>query len=119
MTTTDRFTQLVTDVSAFAAEREWEQFHTPKNLVMALAGEVGELIAEFQWLGQDESRLNPADDRLRAVREEMADVLIYLIRLSTVLEVDLIDAATDKLVLNEKRYPVELSRGNSDHPQSS
>jgi dCTP diphosphatase len=116
MTTTDLFEKLVADVSAFAAEREWEQFHTPKNLAMALAGEAGELIAEFQWLTQEESKLDPADDRFRAAREEMADVMIYLIRLSTVLGIDLIDAAMDKLALNEKRYPAELSLGRSDRP---
>ena len=97
-------------------KRSREQFRTPKNLVMALVGKAGELIAEFQCLSPDESMLDPADDRLRAVREEMADVVIYLIRLSTVLKVDLIDAAMDKLVLNEKRYPAELSHGKSDRP---
>jgi len=91
----------------FAAERDWEQFHSPKNLVMALAGEVGELTAIFQWLTPDES----ADIMAQAasatrVREEMADVFAYLLRLSDVLGVDLEAALADKIVKNAVKYPV-------------
>ncbi len=103
-------------VTTFAAARDWQQFHTPKNLAMALAGEAGELLAEFQWLTPTESRLKPDDPRYSAVEEEMADVFIYLLRLSEVLAIDLIGAADRKLVINADRYPVELSRGRSDRP---
>ena len=95
----------------FAAERDWEQFHTPKNLVMALAGEVGELTEIFQWLTPDESSdvmVEPAT--AGRVREEMADVLAYLLRLSDVLGVDLEAALAEKIVKNAGKYPVEASR---------
>lgn len=96
----------------FAAEREWDAFHTPKNLAMALAGEVGELVAEFQWLTPEESAsLEP--DRRKAVASEMADVLIYLVRLADVLGVDLLDAASSKLESNRRRYGVEWSKGSA------
>ncbi len=96
----------------FAVERDWEQFHTPKNLVMALAGEVGELTEIFQWLTPDES----ADVMVEAasagrVREEMADVLAYLLRLSDVLGVDLEAALAKKIVKNAVKYPVETAQG--------
>ena len=96
----------------FAVERDWEQFHTPKNLVMALAGEVGELTEIFQWLTPDES----ADVMVEAasagkVREEMADVLAYLLRLSDVLGVDLEAALAEKIVKNAVKYPVETAQG--------
>jgi NTP pyrophosphatase (non-canonical NTP hydrolase) len=95
----------------FAVERDWEQFHSPKNLVMALAGEVGELTEIFQWLTPDES----ADVMVEAisagrVREEMADVLAYLLRLSDVLGVDLEDALAEKIIKNAVKYPVERAR---------
>jgi NTP pyrophosphatase (non-canonical NTP hydrolase) len=95
----------------FAVERDWEQFHSPKNLVMALAGEVGELTEIFQWLTPDES----ADVMVVAVsagrvREEMADVLAYLLRLSDVLGVDLEDALAEKIIKNAAKYPVERAR---------
>lgn len=97
----------------FAAEREWERFHTPKNLAMALSGEAGELIEHFQWLTPEES------SKLRApVREEvaleMADVLLYLVRLADVLEIDLAEAARRKIAINAQRYPVERARGRAD-----
>lgn len=96
----------------FAEEREWAQFHTPKNLAMALAGEAGELLAEFQWLTPEESGSLSAD-QLEAVRAEMADVLIYLTRLADVLEVDLLAAAMDKVEANSLRYSVEVAKGNA------
>lgn len=96
----------------FARERDWEQFHSPKNLVMALAGEVGELIEHFQWLSEAQSaRLDP--DRRERVGEELADCLIYLIRLSERLGIDPIAAAYRKIALNERRYPVERVRGDA------
>ncbi|MBS0322187.1 MAG: nucleotide pyrophosphohydrolase [Proteobacteria bacterium] len=95
---------------AFARERDWEQFHSPKNLAMALAGEAGELLAVFQWLTEAESRALPAAD-LAAARDELADVLLYLVRLGDALGVDLATAARDKLAANAIRYPVAKARG--------
>ena len=93
----------------FAAERDWEQFHSPKNLVMALAGEVGELTEIFQWLTPDESArvMTAAAGR---VREELADVLAYLLRLADVLDVDLEAALAEKIVKNAVKYPAETAR---------
>lgn len=93
----------------FAAERDWEQFHSPKNLVMALAGEVGELMEIFQWLTPDES-VRVMTDAAGPVREEMADVLAYLLRLADVLDVDLETALAEKIVKNAMKYPVETAR---------
>ena len=98
-------------LAAFAAERDWEKFHSPKNLAMALSVEVSELLEEFQWLTEEQSRsLDP--ERRERVRLEMADVLIYLLRLAGKLDVDLLDAATDKLALNEQKYPADRVRGS-------
>nr|WP_206066752.1 nucleotide pyrophosphohydrolase [Nonomuraea sp. FMUSA5-5] len=96
----------------FARVREWEQFHTPKNLAMALAGEVGELVAEFQWLTADESR-DPDPETLARMRTELGDVTLYLVRLADVLGVDLLEAARAKLDDNDRRYDAELYRGSA------
>src|SRR5262245_27929746 len=96
----------------FAAERDWDQFHSPKNLASALAVEAAELLERFQWLTEDESRkLPPAE--LAKVREEMADVLNYLVRLADKLDVNLLDAAREKIKVNAVKYPVEKSRGSA------
>ena len=96
----------------FAAERDWDQFHSPKNLAAALAVEAAELLEPFQWLTEAGSRaLDPA--QLAAVREEMADVLLYLVRLADKLDVDLLAAAQDKILRNAQKYPVEKARGSS------
>lgn len=101
-------------VAQFARERDWERFHSPKNLAMALAGEAGELLELFQWLSEDESRKVAGDPATaRAVRDELADVLVYLVRLAAVLEVDLDEALRSKLAANAVRYPVALARGNA------
>ena len=98
----------------FAAERDWQQFHTPKNLVMALAGEVGELTEIFQWLSEDASRQVMDDGQTaREVRDELADVFGYLLRLADVLEVDLASALEAKIERNGIRYPVTTSRGSA------
>ena len=95
----------------FARERDWEQFHSPKNLAMALSVEAAELLENFQWLTEEQSR--KLDVRTQeAVASEMADVLLYLIRLGDQLGIDLMAAAQRKIVENAKKYPVEKSRGN-------
>lgn len=95
-------------------ERDWGQFHTPKNLVMALAGEVGELLAEFQWLTPDESMRVLSDEEAGArVLAEIGDVMIYLTRLADVLGVDLAVTAREKLADSVRRYPVEETRGSA------
>lgn len=98
---------------AFAAERDWDRFHTPKNLAMALAGEAGEVIEHFQWLTAEESAALPAEVA-DAVALELADVLLYLVRLADVLGIDLAEAAARKLAINALRYPVERARGKAD-----
>jgi NTP pyrophosphatase (non-canonical NTP hydrolase) len=106
--------ELAARLRDFAAARDWEQFHTPKNLAMALAGEVGELIAELQWLTPDEAARVMADPEAAArMRSELADVTIYLVRLASVLGVDLIDAAQAKLAEAETRYPAAAYRGSA------
>ncbi|MCB1792426.1 MAG: nucleotide pyrophosphohydrolase [Gammaproteobacteria bacterium] len=97
---------------AFARERDWEQFHSPKNLSMALAGEAGELLEHFQWLSEQQSAALNADKK-DAVALELADILIYLIRLSERLGIDLVDAAYRKMAINEARYPTERVRGDA------
>ena len=116
---------LTARVRAFAQERDWDQFHTPKNLAMALAGEVGELLAELQWLTPEQSAAVMADDELGPrVRAEIGDVTIYLVRLADVLGIDLVQAASDKLEESGRRYTVEASHGSvakigGDHPTGS
>ncbi|MFD6563620.1 nucleotide pyrophosphohydrolase [Micromonospora profundi] len=101
-------------VRAFAEERDWQQFHTPKNLAMALAGEVGELIAEFQWLTPEQAAVVMSDpDAGSRVKAEMGDVMIYLTRLADVLGVDLVEAALTKLEDSARRYPIEQARGSA------
>jgi NTP pyrophosphatase (non-canonical NTP hydrolase) len=96
----------------FAAAREWDQFHSPRNLSIALSVEAAELLEHFQWLSEEQSRhLSLAG--IEAVGEEIADVLLYLIHLADKLDIDLIDAANRKLVKNEEKYPADKSRGNS------
>lgn len=98
----------------FAQDRDWEQFHSPKNLVMALTGEVGELTEIFQWMTEADSKnagVNP--ETSQAVRDELADVLLYLVRLSSALGVDLNEAVSQKLEKNSKKYPVEKAKGSS------
>lgn len=105
-------------VAQFVQERDWRQFHAPKNLSMALAIEAAELMEHFQWLDVEASREVRNDPtRLEAIREEMADVLCYLVALANELEVDLSDAVREKLVKNAEKYPVELCRGRYDRPQ--
>ncbi len=102
----------------FAAERDWDQFHTPKNLAMALAGEVGELVEIFQWLTAEESAAVMSSPRAQDVCDELADVLIYLVRLADVLGVDLIGAGFEKLQKNALKYPVQEVQGSATKRKS-
>jgi dCTP diphosphatase len=96
----------------FAAERDWEQFHSPKNLAIAVSVEAGELLEHFQWLTAEQSA-NLSKGDLAKVRLELADVFLYLVSLSDKLGVDLVAAAFEKLEINGKKYPVELAKSNA------
>ena len=99
------FDALKEEIRAFAQARDWEQFHTPKNLAMAITGEAGELAAEFQWLTAQQSVLEAlSDEQLEAISLEIADVQIYLLRLADVLRVDVPTAVRKKLEINESRF---------------
>lgn len=98
----------------FAEARDWNRFHSPKNIATALAVEAAELLENFQWLTEEESRrLAEKPEDYRAVREEIADVQIYLLRLADLLGVDLEIAVRDKMDQNAAKYPVELAKGNA------
>jgi dCTP diphosphatase len=96
----------------FAAARDWEQFHSPKNLASALIVEAGELLEHFQWATEEESRTISQQTR-EEVAQEMADVLLYLVQLASALNVDLGEAALKKIEKNAERYPAHLARGSS------
>jgi NTP pyrophosphatase (non-canonical NTP hydrolase) len=99
-------------LTEFADERDWNEFHTPKNLAMALAGEAGELLAEFQWLTAEQSCALTVQQHT-AVKYEMADVLLYLLRLADKLNVNLEQAAYEKIALNAEKYTIALAKGNA------
>jgi len=108
----DPLADLALRLRGFAAERDWDRFHSPKNLAMALTGEAGELAAEFQWLTESESQcLEP--ERLARVQQEAADVLLYLVRLADKLQFDLVEAAHRKIEHNAQNYPADKVRGSS------
>ena len=108
----DSLAALDTRLLAFARIRDWEQFHSPKNLSMALAGECGELLEHFQWLTEAQSAdLSP--DKRREVAHELADILIYVVRLCERLDIDPIAAAYEKIAMNEARYPADRVRGDA------
>ena len=96
----------------FAEERDWNQFHSPKNLSMALIGEAAELVEHFQWLSEDQSKTLPTDKH-NEVALELADIFIYLIRIADKLNVDLINTAYKKVEINKQKYPVEKVKGKS------
>ena len=108
----DRLNAVRDVVRTFVSERDWEQFHTPKNLATALCVEAAELLEPFQWLksGNIEEISN---EKQTEIRHEMADVFVYLIMLADKMNVDLIDAANEKIALNSRKYPVELVRGDA------
>ncbi|MCK9687234.1 nucleotide pyrophosphohydrolase [Scleromatobacter humisilvae] len=100
---------------AFALERDWGQFHSPKNLACALSVEAAELLEHFQWMTEDQSRA-PDEASRAGIAHEAADVLLYLIQLADQLGIDLLEAADRKIALNAAKYPVASARGNSRRP---
>jgi len=102
----------------FADERDWDQFHNPKNLAMALSVEASELVEIFQWLTPKQAEEIMSTNESEHVKEEMADIMIYLLRLADKLNVDLESAVTSKIVQNGKKYPVDFSKGNADKSTS-
>jgi len=108
----DSLAQLNARLLRFAQERDWEQFQSPKNLAMALAGEAGELLEHFQWLTEEQSA-NLSPEKQRAVSHELADILNYLVRLAQRLDIDLLAATDEKIAINERRYPAEKVRGDA------
>ncbi|MFV8817132.1 nucleotide pyrophosphohydrolase [Haliea sp. E17] len=100
------------ELRRFASERDWEQFHSPKNIVMALGVEAAELMEIFQWLSEEQS-FSLSDEQRRQVEEEAGDVLNYLIRLCDLLNIDLLQAARDKIKVNAEKYPVDQAKGKA------
>jgi len=105
-------TELIEKIRRFNQQRDWEQYHSPKNLAMALAGEVGELLECFQWLTEQQSR-NLTPEQRAAVEEEIGDVTIYLLNLADHLGIDLIEAAHRKLEQNARKYPIAKAKGQA------
>ncbi len=102
-------------LAAFAKERDWDQFHSPKNLSMALAGESGELLEIFQWLTPGSSERSAlSDDQLQSATDELADILIYALRLADRLDINLETAIAEKIKKNAVRYTIEVARGNAE-----
>lgn len=110
--TTPTLTAIQTQLEAFAKARDWDQYHSPKNIAMALSVEAAELVEIFQWKTEAESAALNEQDRL-AASHEIADVLLYLLTISRVLDIDILQAAQDKLDLNAQKYPVHKSKGNA------
>ena len=106
----DKLRDLLRD---FAKDRDWDQFHSPKNLAMALVVEAGEIVEHFQWLTEQESK-NLSAKKLGEIREEIGDTLIYLARLADKLGIDPLEAARDKVEKNAQKYPVEKSKGKAN-----
>jgi dCTP diphosphatase len=108
----DSLNDLRARIDAFVQERDWAQFHTPKNLAMAMIVEAAELVEQFQWdTPQESHQLTP--EKREAVSHELADTFVYLLRIAEVLKIDLIEAANAKIELNAKKYPVEKARGSN------
>ncbi len=103
---------LIEKLRAFAEERDWEQFHSPKNLSMALSAEVAEIVEHFQWLTEEQS-FELAPDKLAKIKEEIGDVQIYLARLADKLGINLLEAAQEKLNKNAAKYPIDKAKGNA------
>lgn len=108
----DSLDDLEKQLLKFARERDWEQFQSPKNLSMAICGEVGELAECFQWLTENESR-NPSPEQFARIADEVADVQLYLILLAARLKLDIVSEAQRKMQKNAVKYPIEKSKGNA------
>lgn len=108
----DSLENLRAKINVFVTERDWAQFHTPKNLAMAMIVEAAELVEQFQWDTPQESQ-NLTPEKREAVAHELADTFVYLLRIAEVLEIDLIAAANNKINLNAQKYPVEKARGSN------
>ncbi|WP_019531307.1 nucleotide pyrophosphohydrolase [Dasania marina] len=106
------FEQIKNKLRDFASDRDWDQFHSPKNLVMALSVEVAELVEPFQWMSEEGSK-NLSNDTLDEVADEIADVQLYLIRLADKLGVDILKAVDNKIEKNDTKYPADKVRGSS------
>ena len=104
---------LIKKLKDFAEERDWDQFHSPKNLAMALSVEVAEIVEHFQWLTQEESR-NLDPEKLGEVKEEIADVMIFLVNLANKLGIDPLEAAKEKIEKNKQKYPASVVKGKAD-----
>ncbi|MDA8942267.1 nucleotide pyrophosphohydrolase [bacterium] len=104
--------EIQSKLEKFAVERDWEQFHTPKNLAMALSVEASELVEVFQWLKAEES-ISPNQKQTDAINSEVADIAMYLLRFCSVLEIDLEKEIKSKLVKNAEKYPIHLSKGSA------
>jgi dCTP diphosphatase len=109
----DSLQNLKLALQTFASDRDWDQFHSPKNLAMALSVEAAELLEHFQWVSEVESA-SMSPGKIEIVRQELADVLLYLVRLADKLNIDLALAAAEKLLINAKKYPVEKARGSKN-----
>jgi NTP pyrophosphatase (non-canonical NTP hydrolase) len=104
--------ELAQKLREFATERDWDQFHSPKNLTMALSVEVCEIVEHFQWLTEEQSyQLNP--NKLKKIKEEIGDVIIYLVMLADKLGIDPVQAAKEKIEKNRKNYPANIARGSA------
>jgi dCTP diphosphatase len=108
----DSLNQLRARVNTFVEERDWAQFHSPKNLAMAMIVEAGEVVEHFQWMTEQESKNLNAETR-EQVGQELSDTFVYLLRIAEVCGVDLIEAANKKIDLNAKKYPVEKCKGSN------
>lgn len=104
---------LIKALREFAQERDWEQFHSPKNLAMALSVEASEIVELFQWMKEDESR-DPGAEKVERLRDEIGDVLIYLVSLADKFGIDPLEAAGEKVKKNASRYPAHAARGRAD-----
>jgi len=108
----DKIKALSAAIAAFARERDWEQFHSPKNVAMALSVEASEILEIFQWVTEEQSKGLPPD-QIQHLREELADTFIFLLKLANHYQVDLIEASHEKLKKNAKKYPVEKAKGSA------
>lgn len=110
----NKLNDLINKLRVFSNERDWDQFHSPKNLIMALTSEVGELSDIFQWLSEEQSKIENIDSKsLEKTKEEIADVFLYILRIADKLNIDLEREAVKKIRINAEKYPIELSKGNS------